>query len=122
VGGPATVVPYEPRRWYLSIWIPAGGTAVPGTPDASIIRPMIGDAAAFGETVGTRETGILRCGVISDETNGLIVTMLRRAGVDTGTDEGAYRADLNLGKGSVVVASTPLLPDDGPACPADIGP
>jgi len=122
VGGPATVVPYAPRRWYLSIWIPAGGTAVPGTPDASIIRPMIGDAAAFGETVGTRETGILRCGVISDETNGLIVTMLRRAGVDTGTDEGAYRADLNLGKVSVVVASTPLLPDDRPACPADIGP
>jgi len=122
VGGPATVVPYEPRRWYLSIWIPAGGTAVPGTPDASIIRPLIGDAAAFGETVGTRETGILRCGVISDGTNGLIVAMLRRAGVDTGTEEGAYRADLNLGKGSAVVASTPLLPDDGPACPADIGP
>jgi len=122
VGGPATVVPYEPRRWYLSIWIPAGGTAVPGTPDASIIRPMIGDAAAFGETVGIRETGVLRCGVIADRTNELIVTMLRRAGVDTGTVEGEYRAELNLGKTSAVVSSTPLLPDDGPACPADTGP
>ena len=122
VDGSGAVVPYAPRRWYVSIWIPVGGTAVPGAPDASIIRPMIGDVAAFGEQVATREDGVLRCGVIDDRANELVVTMLRRAGVDTGAVEGVYRAELNLGEGTVVVASTPLLPDDGRTCPPDFVP
>ncbi len=122
VGGSGAVVPYEPRRWYLSIWIPAGGTAVPGAPDASIIRPMIGDAAAFGETVGAGDDGVLRCGVITDRTNGLIVTMLVAPAWTPGRSRASTAPRLNLAERPAVVASSPLLPDDGRACPADVGP